>query len=88
MRVRPTLSDAAGEAVQRVPQCAQERPEPSGYDPTRPRGRSYDDHRMDPQPCFCQRLVNEPYFCWREARCLKERHGKQVMEGRRTQDGA
>lgn len=76
MRVWPTLSDAASEAVQRVPEREKERSEPSRYDPTRPRGLSYDDHRMDPQPCYCGLPVNEPYFCWREARCLKERHAK------------
>ena len=65
VRVRPTLSDAAGEAVQRVPFRAQ-----VGAESLRP--LTYDEKRMDEVACGCGRLVNEPHYCYRAQRCLKE----------------
>ena len=65
MRVWPTVSDAPRDEMRGVPF----RPA-DGSESLRP--LTYDEKRMDEVACGCGRLVNEPHYCYRAGRCLKE----------------
>lgn len=45
----------------------------TSHDWSKLRPENYDEKRMDEVACGCWRLVNEPHYCYRAQRCLKER---------------